>query len=476
VVEPYWKLDACGQADLVRGRGLAPRELVEAAIARIQELNPVVNAVIHERFEQALIEADKVALEKPFAGVPIVLKDLGAPMAGEPFELGSRALKGVRAGLSSYLVRSLQDAGFIVVGRTNSPEFGTNITTEPLNYGPTRNPWSLGHSSGGSSGGSAVAVATGMVPIAHGSDGGGSIRIPASCCGVVGLKPSRGRVSKGPSGGDGWAGSAIDGVLSRSVRDTAAGLDCIAGYRSGDPSVAPPFSRPLAKEVGVEPPLLRIGFLDHPVLSWSVPSDDCKRAVHNVASRLDAAGHFVAEAWPKALEEEEFQDHFVTVVKASTAGQLDNLSVLAGRKIEIDELEPDNQFFVNQGRKLSATDYVHAVDWLQGFGRRMMSFWTEEGYDLLLSPVIAQPPPPLGYLSDPVRGLDRQLEYLGYTGQFNVSGQPAISVPMGATSAAPWLPIGVQIVAAYAREDLLVQVASLLEAEFTSAVQPFPDL
>ncbi len=476
MVEHYWQLDACAQAELVHSRIASPRELVEEAIARIEQLNPTVNAVIHERFERGLSEADAIDLDTPFAGVPIVLKDLGAPMKGEPCELGSRALRGVRASETSYLVRSLRAAGFIVVGRTNSPEFGTNITTEPLSYGATRNPWDLRYSSGGSSGGSAVAVATGMVSIAHGSDGGGSIRIPASCCGVVGLKPSRGRVSKGPKGGDGWAGFAIDGVLTRSVRDTACGLDIIAGYRSGDPSVAPPFARPLAQEVGTDPPKLRIGVLDHPVSPWAVSSDECRRVVRGVSEILERAGHSLTDAWPKALREEEFQDNFVTVVKASSAAQLSGLSETAGRKIEVEELESDNQFFVTQGRKLSAVDYVQAVDWLQSFGRRVMSFWTDEGYDLLLSPVIAQPPPRLGYLSDPVRGLDRQLEFLGYTGQFNVSGQPAISLPMGWTTGKPALPIGVQIVAAYGREDLLIRMASFLEAEFTSAVRPFPGL
>ncbi|MHB8189071.1 MAG: amidase [Ferrimicrobium sp.] len=459
------RLDATAQAALVRSGELDPIDLVESAVGRIEALNSTVNAVIHTRFDQARSEALATGRDGRFCGVPVLVKDLGAAQDGEPFELGSSILMrvGYRAKATSYIVQSLVGAGCIVLGRTNTPEFGTNITTEPLSHGPTKNPWDTAYSSGGSSGGSAVAVATGMVPVAHASDGGGSIRIPASCCGIVGLKPSRGRVSKGPLSGDGWAGSAIDGALTRSVRDAAGILDCLSGYRSGDPSTAPPFVRSLSEEVGVDPGRLRVGLVDHSSALGAPIAPDCSEALRRVGEIFEAAGHRVEAVWPRALAEAEFQEYFLNVVVGSIAAQIASLSRLLGREIALEELEPDNQLLVRKGRELPAWRYVESVDWLQGFGRRLMSFWSEEGYDLLVTPVIAQPPPPLGYLADPVLGLDRQLEYLGFTAQFNVSGQPAISLPLHMRLQAPVLPIGVQLVAAYAREDLLVRVASWLE-------------
>lgn len=457
-------LDACAQAELVRTGKASALELVDAAIARVERLNPLLNAVIHERFEAARREA--VARDfsgMPFGGVPLLLKDLGAPQAGEPLHLGTRFLAeaGYRAPASSFLVQAFEAAGFVVIGRTNCPELGTTITTEPVHRGPSRNPWETGHTTGGSSGGSAAAVASGMVPVAHANDGGGSIRIPASCCALVGLKPSRGRVSKGPDGVEGWAGATVDHALTRSVRDCAAVLDAISGYRPGDPFTAPVPARPFAEEVGASPGRLRIAVLDHPV-GGAVPGHpDAAAAVAAAAGLLERLGHSVEPAWPAALEEEEFATHFVNVVTAAVAHELDFWGEQIGRSVELEEVEPDNRLFATLGRALPAPRYVASVEYLERFSRRVAPFFAEGGYDLLLSPVLNGPPAPLGYLSDPELGQARVLEYLRYTPQWNATGQPAISLPLHWN--AEGLPVGVQLVAAYGREDVLLRVACQLE-------------
>ncbi|MHB1520519.1 MAG: amidase [Ferrimicrobium sp.] len=463
--EDLWRYDATALAELVRSKQVSAVEVIDAAIARIDRLNPQVNAVIADRFSRAHDEAN-TGRNGPFAGVPLLLKDLGAAQEGEPFWLGSAVLQQAdyRAPVTSYYVRSLLEAGFIVLGRTNAPEFGTNITTEPVSTGPTHNPWALDYSSGGSSGGSAAAVALGMAPVGQASDGGGSIRFPASYCGLVGLKPSRGRVSKGPLAGDGWAGSTIDGALTRSVRDAAGVLDVMSGYRSGDPYTAPAFARPLSEEVGREFGSLRIGVLDHPLLQAATADPVVTKAVRRIANLLSDHGHDVTDAWPAALAEEEFQPRFVDIVKGSIAQQFRSLERMLGREVALDEIESDNRVFVELGRKLPAYRYVESVDWLQSYARRVASFFEIDGYDLLVTPVAPRLPPKLGYLSDPQFGLDRQLEFLGFTGQFNVSGQPTISLPLAMTEQEPRLPIGIQFVAAYGREDLLIRLGSWFES------------
>ncbi len=462
-LEEYGRLDATQLAELVGEGSLSAPEAVELAIEAAESLNPELNAIIHPRYERALHEARSVDVDAPFAGVPIVLKDLGAPMAGEPYYAGTaflRDLNYVPKG-DSYLTSRLRNAGFIVIGRTNCPEMGTNITTEPLTYGPTHNPWRSSHSPGGSSGGSAAAVSAGIVPVAHGNDGGGSIRIPASCCGLVGLKPSRGRVSAGPFAGDSWAGSAIDNSLARSVRDAAAMLDVLAGYEPGDPYTAPPPARPFSNEVGAPPGRLRIGFLDRPALDSFSADPECSAAVTATARLLEGLGHLVEEAHPAALEREGFQQHFLTVVTGSIAAEIDRWSAVLGRRIGPEMLEPDNATFYRMGTAVSASTYLQAVQWLHDYRIRMAEFWHVEGFDVLLTPTIAKPPPELGYLSDPEHGQARIPEYQQFTAQFNVTGQPAVSLPVALSGAG--LPIGVQLVAAYGREDVLIRLASQLE-------------
>src|SRR4249920_2281462 len=256
--EMTW-LDATAQADLVRRGEVSPKELAEAAIARIEAVNPQLDAVIRTRFDAARLEADGDLPDGAFRGVPILFKDLGCLVEGEPTAFGLGPLRAMAWPVTSYLAEQFRAAGFVPLGRTNVPELGTTVTTEPRSFPPARNPWDPGHSAGGSSGGSAAAVAAGLVPVAHANDGGGSIRIPASECGLFGLKPSRGRVSHGPDAGEGWMGATVDGCVSRSVRDTAAVLDAISGAMPGDPYTAPPPTRPFRAEPGADPGRLRIG-------------------------------------------------------------------------------------------------------------------------------------------------------------------------------------------------------------------------
>jgi len=461
VEELTWK-DATAQADLVRQGAVSPLELVDAAIERIDRCNPALNAVIHRRFAGAREEAAGDLPDGPFRGVPILLKDLGATQAGEPYCEGTAFARaaGYRAERDSYLVQRFKKAGFVVLGRTNTPELGTTITTEPRAFGATRNPWSTEHSTGGSSGGAAAAVASGMVPVAHASDGGGSIRVPASCCALFGLKPSRGRVSKGPAPGESWFGFSIDHVEARTVRDSAAVLDQIAGYFPGDPFVAPVPVRPYAQEVRANPGRLRIGLLDHPAQMGYRADPECARAVGLAGRLLESLGHRVEIAHPASLEEPEFQQHFIIVVAVAVAEALARWSRTLAREIPPQEFEPANTMFTMLGRSTSAPDYLESVLWLEGYRRRMIAFWSEQGFDLLCTPVLAQLPARLGELSDPVDGQQRVLETLQFTAQFNVSGQPAASLPL---HWAAGLPIGVQLVADYGREDLLFRVCSQLE-------------
>ena len=457
-------LDATAQAELVRNGSASAAELVEAAIAAAERVNPQINAIIHPRYESAMAEAGEPG-SGPFAGVPMVVKDLGCMMKGEPYHLGSRSLKSIdyRAPVDSALYRRFREAGFVAIGRTNAPEFGSTITTEPIAYGPSRNPWNLDHSTGGSSGGSAAAVAAGIVAVGHANDGGGSIRVPASECALVGLKPSKGRVSQAPMIGESWAGATIDGCVTRSVRDAAAVLDAIAGYEPGDPYIAPPFARPLLDEVGADPGKLRIGVEDRSPNAPSHP--DCEAAVAAAAKLLESLGHHIDDSSPAAFHDPEFPDRFVTVITTNTAHDLRQLEGIVGRPLGDGDLEPDNIFYGELGKAVSGADYLLNLTALAMWSRQMLSWWHptdgSTGHDLLVTPVIATPPPAIGYLSGPEGGL-RVRELLQFTAQFNITGQPAISLPLYWT--ADGLPVGVQLVAGFGREDLLVRIAAQLEA------------
>lgn len=466
-------LDAIAQADLVRTGAASPSELVAAAIQRIEATDPEINAVITERFDAAIEEAAGTLPDGPFRGVPLLLKDLGAAMAGEPLHAGCGLLKSldVRPDVDSYLVQRLRRAGFVVLGRTNTPEFGSTCTTEPRAYGATHNPWNTDHSSGGSSGGSAAAVAARMVPIAHASDGGGSIRIPSSECGLFGLKPSRGRISRGPQAGEGWGGASTDGCVSVSVRDSAAFLDLVAGWEPGDPYTAPPASGPYLDEVGRDPGRLRIGVRTDHVFGSMTTDPECVAATHATAALLESLGHeVVQDAGPTALGEAAFMGPFLTVLSVAMSRQVAVLAQLAGRPLTPDDLEPANWASGRTGAALSGADYLGAIEEVHAYSRRMAAWWTgtdgNGGFDLLLTPTLAAPPPRLGHLLATDETVDlaslRVAELIPFTAQFNATGQPAMSLPL-ATSAAG-LPIGTQLVAGYGREDLLFRLAGQIEA------------
>ncbi|MCU1360600.1 MAG: hypothetical protein JWN99_1889 [Ilumatobacteraceae bacterium] len=366
--------------------------MVDAAISAAEDIDPQINAIIHPRFDAARAEA--ITATGPFAGVPIVVKDLGCAIGGEPHHQGVRALKaiGYRAPHDSAMYRRLRAAGFVAIGRTNTPEWGSTITTEPLAYGPTRNPWNLDHSTGGSSGGSAASVAAGIVAVGHANDGGGSIRIPASECGLVGLKPTRGRVSMAPDIGESWMGSTIDGVVTRTVRDSAALLDVLAGYEPGDPYTAPPFARPLADEVGVDPGRLRIGLLDHPLLGAD-GHPDCVAAVTSAGALLSGLGHHVDIAWPAAIGDPAFAENFRNIVATWTANDIAELEAILGRPVTDDDIEPDNMTMGMYGRSITGQQYVAAMSAVHRWCRDVLAWWHpadgSAGFDILVTPTIA---------------------------------------------------------------------------------------
>jgi amidase len=463
------RLDATAQAELVRSGQASPTELVQAAIERVEAVNPELNAVIHTFFEEALEAARGELPDGPFRGVPFLLKDLGATFAGQPFHLGMRALKDAdfRAPLDSFLAQRFRAAGLVTIGKTNLPELGILPTTEPEAYGPTRNPWDVARSTGGSSGGAGAAVASGMVPMAHANDGGGSIRIPASACGLVGLKPTRQRISEGPLIGDNLSGLTAELVVSRSVRDTATILDAVHGPAPGDPYAAPPPTRPYADELKAEPVGLRIGVLEEPFVPGLSSHPDCVAAVRGAAELLTELGHAVGASAPVDANlsgQLDLGDTFLTRWAAGQTAALDQLGMLLGRELGPGDVEPLTWALAEIGRERSSGRYLRDVAVHQGVSRAIAA-WYESGFDLLLTPTMAEPPVPLGTHddsgADPFDAYRRALPQGAFTAIFNVTGQPAISLPLHWNEAN--LPVGIQLVAPLGREDVLIAVAAQLE-------------
>jgi amidase len=460
MTETTW-LDATAQAELVRHGEISAADLVDTAIGRIEAVNPKLDAVIRTRFDQARAAAAGDLPDGPFRGVPFLFKDVGCQVAGEATAFGVGPMRDQPWPVTSYLAEAFLAAGFVPLGRTNVPEMGTTVTTEARSFPPARNPWDPGRSTGGSSGGSAAAVASGMVPAAHANDGGGSIRIPASECGLVGLKPNRGRVSQGPEIGESWAGGWIDGVVTRTVRDAAGILDVISVRQPGEPYYAPPLPRPLAEEIGADPGRLRIGFVDRPGRDGFLDDPECRAAVAGAARLLESLGHHVEESAPEAMAEEEFVQAFTTIIAADTEAFFRSFEALLGRPIAEDEIEPRNVFYRQVGAATDAVTYLQSRAWIGTWARRMASWWT--GHDLLLTPTVGAPPPELGWFTaeGPLAEGGRVVSFIPYTAQFNMTGQPAVSLPLHWTP--DGLPVGIQLVAAYGREDLLIRVASQLE-------------
>lgn len=477
------RLDATAQAELVARGEATPLELVDAAIDRLERLNPALNAVIHTDLERARDRARSDALpDGPFRGVPFLMKDIGGEEAGQPVHAGLACAKraGYRASVDSYFTEKAQAAGLISLGRTNTPELALLPTSEPEAYGPTRNPWNTDYSSGGSSGGAASAVAAGIVPAAHASDGGGSIRGPAAMSSLVGLKPTRGRCSFGPGLGERWNGFSCEFVVSRSVRDSARLLDALSGPMPGDPYFAPLPSEPFAKAVEAPPAPLRVG------LMTAAPRDiplhaDCLAAVERCGERLADLGHHVEIAHPEALDDPATVGHYVTVVGSNVARAMAAWGEKLGRTLGPDDVEALTWELAQRGGAVSAATLIASLEYVHGLGRRLAAWWTA-GFDLLVTPTQAAPPVPIGELGstreNPLGGFMKSAPYGVFTLPFNLSGQPAISLPGGFTEGdADWprgLPTGVQLVAPFGDESLLLSVAAALETAsgFTDQVPP----
>ncbi len=458
-------IDAVGQAELVSSAQVSPGELIDAAIERIEQLNPALNAVTYRWFEHARETARRHDLPAgPFRGVPFLLKDLWANYAGFPISNGNVALKraNLPADADTTLVARYRAAGLVVMGRSNSPELGSLPTTEPLAWGATHNPWDLSRTPGGSSGGAAAAVASGMVPFAHASDGGGSIRIPAACCGLVGLKPSQGRISTGPFRDE--TGLGVEHCVSRTVRDTAALLDATHGPGIGDTVIAASPLRPFAAEVGADPGRLRIGVLDHDPRGNAVAAE-CAAAAGEVAALLASLGHDVDAQWPQVLADASLGAKFSALWSTNMGVSRQRFGDQLGRPITAEEFEPVNWAMAEFASLFSAIDYASGLAAATRFRREVQAWWTQ-GWDLLLTPTLGELPLPLGTLANdprsPMAPIARAATFVPFTPPWNMSGQPAISLPLCWTD--DGLPVGVQLVAAYGREDLLIRVAAQLEA------------
>lgn len=448
-------LDATAQAELVRKKEVQPIELVEAAIERIEKINPQINAVVTKMYDQARESAKGKLPEGPFTGVPFLLKDILGLCKGVPSTLGSRLLSNFVPDHDSELVIRLKRSGLVILGKTNVPEFGILPTTESQLFGPCRNPWDTGRIAGGSSGGSAAAVASGMVAIAHGNDGGGSIRIPASCCGVFGLKPTRARNPLGPDFGEGWGGMVAEHALTRSVRDSAALLDVTAGPDIGDPYWAPPPERPFLEEIGKDPGRLRIA---HVTMPGMPVHEDCLQAVRAAISLCRDLGHEVDEIALKLdVAIELFAQAVIVLIAAGTASTLKFLGAKEG------QVEPLTWALAEKGKEYDAADYVLAEQLLQQVSRTIAKNFID--YDVLIAPMLSEPPPLLGTFDpapdNPLLGFDRAGQFVHLNPLANVTGNPAMSVPLF------WnvdgLPIGVLFMGRFGDDGTLFRLASQLE-------------
>lgn len=457
----YDQYDTIGLADLIRRRQISAEEVLEEAIARVESRDRGVNAVVTRCYDEARAAIRAGLPDGPFHGVPFLLKDLHALYTGTVTSNGCRFFRDNRADHDTELVARYKRGGLVIFGKTNTPEFGLTITTEPLLLGATRNPWSVEHSSGGSSGGAAAAVAAGVVPAAHASDGGGSIRIPASCCGVFGLKPTRGRNPHGPDRGEGWSGMSTEHVVSRSVRDSAAILELTCGPDTGAPYFAVPPLRPFADELGVQPGSLRIAFAARTPAGEKV-AGDCEQALMETARLLESLGHRLEEA-ALGFVPEELGPGFRTVIAGNIRVGIDAYAEKIGRTPSPQEFERITWMFYEAGAKASAADYARSVQAIHRTGRLVGRFF--ERYDLLLTPTLPRPPAKLGVFDmnteDPESYARSTALFTAFTAPFNASGNPAMSLPLHWNAAG--LPIGIQIAGRYGDEATLFRVAHQLE-------------
>ncbi|MBK0326811.1 amidase [Rhodobacteraceae bacterium F11138] len=462
----YLNHDATGLASLVADGAVTPDELLDCALDQVTALNPGLNAVVLIREDVARAAIRNGLPNGPFRGVPFLIKDLGAEAIDFPTNNGSVLWRNSRHGYDSEMYLRMRASGLVTFGRTTSPELGIGPVTEAQVYGgPTRNPWNTDHTSGGSSGGSGAAVAAGIVPAAHGSDGGGSVRIPASSCGLVGFKPTRGRLPEGPGAGEGWGGMATDGFLTRSLRDTAALLDAVDGPDLGAPYFPPPLGGSFVQAMGRAPRQMRVA-LCATTLSGSPVDPECMGAVQATGRLLQDLGHAVDDlVLPTDLDVEGMMVAWTRIVACGTA--LSVRSVLNGRPLDPAMLDGVTRGAIAYADQLSGADYLAALDTIHAFGRRMAHLLTR--CDVLVTPTLARPPVPVGQLApsnedflDYRTGPGGVFDYSPFTAVFNASGQPAVSLPLH--SSASGLPVGVHLAAGFGQDETLMTLAAQIEA------------
>jgi len=458
--EEYRRHDATALAGLIARREVSAKEVLEAAIARAETVNPAINAIVHKQYERARSSVASAAPDGPLGGVPYLIKDLGMLEKGEPATLGSSLFKDFVADHDSAYVARCKKAGLVIMGRSSSPEFGLNPNTEPRLYGSCRNPWNLEHSAGGSSGGAAAAVIAGIVPMAHATDGGGSIRIPAAQCGLFGLKPSRGRMSLAPDAGEGWGGLSIGHVVSRSVRDSALMLDCTGGSEPGDPYAAPTPERSFVEELRRPARKLKIAMMltDH---RGGKLHPECAKAVTAAAKLCSDLGHVVGEANP-GLDLIALRPMNAAIAATNTARTLGLRWKALGRAPNPGDVEASTWAIYNRGLKVSGVEYVEAIAAAHAAGRKLAAFLTN--WDVLLTTTLPAPPPKLGYFDqngDVDTFTRRVTEYLSITPLHNATGTPAMSVPLHWTS--DGLPVGVHFAGRYGEEATLLRLGAELE-------------
>lgn len=478
--EEYRRYDALGLAELVKKGEIPVSELTEIAIQRAEAVNPIINAISYKMYDTAREMSKVVDLEAPFVGVPFLIKELGIHVKDTPQRRGSKGYENYISKEDSFLTQKFRTAGFTFLGKSNTPEFGLTPYTEPKAYGATRNPWDTNRTAGGSSGGSAAGVAAGIVPIATASDGGGSIRIPASCNGLFGLKPSRGRVSLGSQAGEWWSGAVVEGCVSRSVRDTAAFLDWVTGNAPGDLYLTPIPEKPYSEEVTLNSGQLKIGFSTKHTLGQTI-DPECVKAVEKTAKLLESLGHTLEEV-PLPYRKEDLTEVFLLMVFAECAADLETLSQFLGRKVRPSDVETATYALGLLGNAFSAKDFAYRKRQWNDLARRMGAF--HEEYDLLLTATVAMPPFEIGALqpsSSEISALnvintlglssvlktmvnplaEKTFAYIPHTAITNMTGQPAMSVPLHWTP--DNLPVGLMFTAALGREDILFRLAGQLE-------------
>ena len=468
LADTFEQYDGLGLAELIRRKEVTADEVLTATLERIEARNPALNAVVTRMDDHASATIRAGLPDGPFKGVPYLLKDLGALYAGVITASGSSLFASNLADHDSEIVARMKRAGLVIVGKSNTPEMGIAPSTEPRLFGPTRNPWNLGHSAGGSSGGAAAAVAAGMLPMAHATDGGGSIRIPASACGLFGLKPTRARNPAGPDAGEGWSGASIGHAVTWSVRDSAALLDATSGPDVGDPYWAPPPARPFLQEVGRDPGRLRVALTVKPWIEGPV-DPECADAARAAAKLCERLGHHIEEARPE-IDEAAWALASRVIVVASLTFVLETRAAALGRALSQDDLERITWERVQEAKTFSAADYARAIHTVHRTGRAVARFL--ETYDVLITPTMAKPPHPLGVLSlsnpDTAAFIAARTASVGFTSLFNSSGHPAMSVPLAMSRSG--LPLGVQFVARFGDEATLFGLASQLET-----AQPWKD-